>query len=93
MAEFNYEIVRHLGRWRVLHLGRHSQPHADQDAAIRAARKTARKQAKAGRDVEIRLNRTDGGVVVLPLDGDETAAPEQALIDSAAAIAEPAGEA
>src|SRR5262245_54883970 len=34
-----YDVVRHRGHWRVLHAGKHSLPHASQDAAIDAVMK------------------------------------------------------
>ena len=37
-----YEVVRHRGHWRVLHVGKHSAPCDSQDAAIAAAIAQAR---------------------------------------------------
>ncbi len=76
MADFTYDVVRHLGCWRVLHIGRHSRGHRDQEAAIRAAVKLARGKLAAGRGAEVRLNRTDGDVLIVPLEeGAEPAPP------------------
>ena len=57
-----YDVVRHRGHWRVLHVGKHSLPHAGQDAAIDAAMKVAMERKAAGRTVVVRLCRTDGKV-------------------------------
>ena len=65
-----YDIVRHRGHWRVLHAGRHSNPHADQQAATTAAILAARQGCTAGRTVLVRLNRTDGQVLELDLAAD-----------------------
>ena len=32
-----YEVVRHRGHWRILHIGKHSAPYDSQEAAIAAA--------------------------------------------------------
>jgi hypothetical protein len=63
-----YEVVRHRGHWRVLHLGKHSQPHASQEAAIGSVMKIALKQEAAGRTVTVKLLRTDGQVFDLKID-------------------------
>ena len=77
MADFVYDVVRHRGCWRVLHIGRHSRAHPDQEAAIRAAIKLAKAKLAAGRDAEVRLNRTDGDIVIVPLEEDAAnSAPE-----------------
>ena len=66
-----YEVVRHRGHWRVLHMGKHSAPHLDQDAAKAAAMDSARQAKASGRDVAVRLLRTDGQVIELdPDDGN-----------------------
>ena len=70
-----FEIVRHRGSWRILHRGKHTSPFSDQTAAIMAAVKQAKAKRQDGTAVEVRLNRTDGVVVVQSLD-DET--PETA---------------
>ena len=70
-----FEIVRHRGSWRILHRGKHTSPFSDQTAAIMAAVKQAKAKRETGAAVEVRLNRTDGVVVVQSLD-DET--PETA---------------
>lgn len=80
MAEFTYDVVRHRGAWRVAHIGRYSPPHPDQEAAVRAALKLAREKARSGREVEVQLLRTDGGIVPIPL----TEAPESATTEPAA---------
>jgi hypothetical protein len=66
-----FEVVRHRGSWRILHRGKHTSPFSDQTAAIMAAIKQAKAKRETGAAVEVRLNRTDGDVVVQPLD-DET---------------------
>lgn len=76
MADFTYDVVRHRGCWRLLHIGRHSRSHRDQEAAIRAAIKLAKAKRAAGRDVEVRLIRTDGDIVMVPLEeGGELPSP------------------
>jgi hypothetical protein len=74
LAEFSFDVVRYRGKWRVLHLGRHSPSHPDQESAIRAARKLAKEKIAAGRDAEVRLNRTDGEIVIVPLEEEVAAA-------------------
>jgi predicted DNA-binding WGR domain protein len=68
---FLLEVVRHRGAWRILRRNRHSSPFSDQAAAVAAAIKLAKAKREAGFAVEVRLNRTDGDVIVQPLD-DET---------------------
>jgi len=68
---FLFEVVRHRGAWRILRRNRHSSPFSDQAAAVAAAIKLAKAKREAGFAVEVRLNRTDGDVIVQPLD-DET---------------------
>lgn len=63
-----FEVVRHRGHWRVLHHHRHSTPFANQAAAISAARERAREKRDLGHPVEVYLRRTDGKVVVQPID-------------------------
>lgn len=65
-----FEVVRHRGSWRIRHRGKHTSPFSDQTAAIMAAVKQAKAKREAGAEVEVRLNRTDGGVIVQPLDGE-----------------------
>ena len=55
-----YEIVRHRGHWRVLHIGKHSAPYDSQDAAIAAALDQAKQSVAQGRLALVRLKRTDG---------------------------------
>jgi Uncharacterized protein conserved in bacteria (DUF2188) len=57
-----YDVVRHRGSWRVLHVGRYSAPYASQHAAIDAATRAATQEMANGRNVTVRLNRTDGQV-------------------------------
>jgi hypothetical protein len=57
-----YDVVRHNGAWRVLHLGRYSTGYNDQQAAIAAAIEKAKGQMARGRTAQVRLNRTDGQV-------------------------------
>jgi len=68
---FLFEVVRHRGAWRILRRNRHSSPFSDQAAAVAAAIKLAKEKRDAGHPVEVRLNRTDGDVIVQPLDDDE----------------------
>src|SRR5688572_21183165 len=75
-APLLFEVVRHRGSWRILHRGKHTSPFSDQTAAIMAAIKQAKAKRQDGTAVEVRLNRTDGLVVVQSLD-DET--PEAAV--------------
>jgi hypothetical protein len=70
-----FEVVRHRGSWRVLHRGKHSSPLADQSAAVAAAIKQAKAKREAGFPVEVRLIRTDGEIVVQPLDDEVSPAP------------------
>jgi hypothetical protein len=63
-----YEVVRHRGHWRVLHIGQHSAPHLDQEAAKAAAMEAARQAKASGREVAVRLLRTDGEVIELDPD-------------------------
>jgi hypothetical protein len=67
---FLFEVVRHRGAWRILRRNRHSPPFSDQAAAVAAAIKLAKEKRDAGHPVEVRLNRTDGDVVVQPLDDE-----------------------
>jgi hypothetical protein len=66
-----FEIVRHRGHWRMRHRNKHSAPYPDQAAAILAAKELARKKRDDGHPVEVRLVRTDGQVVVQPVDERE----------------------
>ena len=75
-APLLFEIVRHRGSWRIRHRGKHTSPFSDQTAAIMAAVKQAKAKRETGAAVEVRLNRTDGGVILQSLD-DET--PEAAM--------------
>jgi len=75
-APWLFEVVRYRGSWRIRHRGKHTSPFSDQTAAIMAAVKQAKAKRETGAAVEVRLNRTDGGVIVQPLD-DET--PEAAV--------------
>jgi hypothetical protein len=63
-----YDVVRHRGHWRVLHIGKHSAPHANQKAAIASAMKLAAESKAAGRSVVVRLNRTDGRILDLTIE-------------------------
>jgi hypothetical protein len=67
-----FEVVRHRGHWRTLHRNRYSGPCDDQGAAILAARRLARKKRDEGHAVEIRLRRTDGQVLPLPLEEEQS---------------------
>jgi DUF1365 family protein len=57
-----YDVVRHRGHWKVLHMGKHSAPHPSQKAAIDSAMKLAMQNQTSGRSVAVRLNRTDGRI-------------------------------
>jgi len=71
LPPLTYEIVRHRGHWRVLHIGRHSAPHPDQAAAT-AAMESARQAKTSARNVIVRLLRTDSKVIELdPASGWE----------------------
>lgn len=71
MADFTYDVVRHRGCWRVLFLGRHSPSHPNQESAVKEATRLAREKLAAGREAEVRINRTDGEIVNVPLDDEE----------------------
>ena len=75
-APLLFEVVRYRGSWRIRHRGKHTSPFSDQTAAIMAAVKQAKAKRETGAAVEVRLNRTDGGVILQSLD-DET--PEAAM--------------
>ena len=70
LEKLSFEIVRHRGHWRTLHVGRHSPPLADQAAAILAAKKLARKKRALGHPVEVVLRRADGELVVQSIDDE-----------------------
>lgn len=55
-----YEVVRHRGHWRVLHIGKYSVPYNNQDDAIAAAVARAKQSVAQGRMALVRLIRTDG---------------------------------
>jgi len=63
-----YEVVRHRGHWRVLHIGKHSAPHDSQDAAIAAAVAQAKQSVAQGRPALVRLRRTDGEERLIDFD-------------------------
>jgi hypothetical protein len=63
-----YEVVRHRGHWRVLHVGKHSAPCDSQDAAIAAAIAQAKESIAQGRLAQVRLKRTDGDERLIDLD-------------------------
>jgi hypothetical protein len=72
-----YDVVWLRGSWRVRHIGKHSKPHADQEAAIQAAIASAKKAVAKTADnsitnVEVRLLRTDGQIIIHPLDGEKS---------------------
>ena len=69
--ELVFEVVRHRGHWRVLHHNKHSTPHADQNAAIQAAKDLAKKKRELGHRVKVELVRTDGQVVGQNLDDQD----------------------
>ncbi|HEY1382692.1 MAG TPA: DUF2188 domain-containing protein [Dongiaceae bacterium] len=62
MPTIVYEVVRHRGSWRVLHIGSYSAPYPSQQAAIDAAIRAAAQDIANGRAVTVHLNRTDGQI-------------------------------
>jgi hypothetical protein len=62
LPTMTYDVVRHRGHWKVLHIGKHSAPHPNQKAAIDSAMKLATQYQASGRSVAVRLNRTDGRI-------------------------------
>jgi uncharacterized protein (DUF1778 family) len=70
-----YDVVRHNGAWRVLHLGRYSTGYRDQQAAISAAVEKAKGQLARGRTARVLLNRTDGQVWLADLDTGTVSPP------------------
>jgi len=64
-ASFVFEVVRHRGHWRVLHVGKYSLPHPSQEAAIGLAMKMALEREAAGHVATVRLLRTDGQIFEL----------------------------
>lgn len=62
LPTMTYDVVRHRGHWKVLHVGRHSASHPNQKSAIDSAVKLATESGAAGRRVLVRLNRTDGRI-------------------------------
>ena len=68
LPTLEYEVVRHRGRWRVLHIGKHSAPCDSQDAAIAAAVEQAKRSLAEGRLAIVRLKRTDGEERLIDLD-------------------------
>lgn len=70
-----YDVVRHNGAWRVLHLGRYSSGYNDQQAAIAAAVEKAKGQLARGRTARVRLNRTDGQVWLADLETGTVSPP------------------
>jgi hypothetical protein len=70
-----YDVVRHNGAWRVLHLGRYSTGYHDQQTAIAAAVEKAKGQMARGRGARVRLNRTDGQVWLADLDTGTVSPP------------------
>jgi hypothetical protein len=70
-----YDVVRHNGAWRVLHLGRYSTGFPDQQAAIAAAVEKAKGQMARGRTARVRLNRTDGQVWLADLETGTVSPP------------------
>jgi len=70
-----YDVVRHNGAWRVLHLGRYSSGFLEQQAAIAAAIEKAKGQLARGRNARVRLNRTDGQVWLADLETGTVSPP------------------
>jgi len=71
LPTLTFDVVRHRGHWKVLHVGKHSQAHPNQQAAIDSAMKLAKEGKAAGRNVVVRLNRTDGRIFDLLDEGDQ----------------------
>jgi len=67
LPTMTYDVVRHRGHWKVLHIGKHSAPHPNQKAAIDSAMKIAMQYQASGRNVTVRLNRTDGRIFDLTI--------------------------
>ena len=65
-----YEVVRHRGHWRVLHIGKHFAPCDSQDAAIAAAVAQA-KTVALGRLALVRQKRTDGDERLIDFDAPD----------------------
>jgi hypothetical protein len=77
-----YDVVRHNGAWRVLHLGRYSTGFLDQQAAVAAAIEKAKGQMARGRNARVRLNRTDGQVWLADLEtGTASPPPDRSSTD------------
>ena len=72
-----YDVVRHNGAWRVLHLGRYSAGFRDQQAAIAAAVEKAKGQLARGRTARVLLNRTDGQVWLADLETGTVSPPPE----------------
>ena len=70
-----YDVIRHNGAWRVLHLGRYSTGFRDQQAAIAAAVEKAKGQLARGRTARVLLNRTDGQVWLADLETGTVSPP------------------
>lgn len=70
-----YDVVRHNGAWRVLHLGRYSTGYLEQQTAIAAAIEKAKGQIARGRTARVRLNRTDGQVWLADLETGTVSPP------------------
>jgi hypothetical protein len=62
LAARTYDVVRHKGAWRVLHLGKHSQSCPNQQAAIASAIEKAKTDVALGRAARVRLIRVDGRI-------------------------------
>ncbi|MBA4096890.1 MAG: hypothetical protein C0484_09005 [Rhodospirillum sp.] len=73
LPTMTYDVVRHRGHWKVLHVGRHSASHPSQKSAIDSAVKLAMESKAAGRNVVVRLNRTDGRIFDLTETVGDTA--------------------
>jgi hypothetical protein len=48
LPTLTYDVVRHRGHWKVLHIGKLSAPHENQRAAIDCAMKLAMEGKAAG---------------------------------------------
>lgn len=72
-----YDVVRHNGAWRVLHLGRYSIGYLEQQEAIAAAIEKAKGQIARGRTARVRLNRTDGQVWLADLETGAVSPPPE----------------
>jgi hypothetical protein len=65
---FYYDVVRHRGHWRILHIGKYTGAYPTAEAALAVAVQVAKEKQQAGLASEVRLYRTDGQILNVPLD-------------------------